>query len=646
MEHRRQQLWVPTVVLAASGLLVSLQFTLTIPLLPAMPEILDVTSNDASWVVTMTLLSSAVATPILSRMADMYGKRRIILLSLVVISVGSVVITLGDSYATMLVGRALQGFGQALIPVGISLLRDLLPKARAGAAIALMSATLGIGSVLGLPLSGVLYESFGWQSIFWVTALTGVLAALATLLFVRESPVRAPARFDLVGAVLLSVALASTLLVISKAGQWAAPVVWGLAGIAVLSFAAWIPLQLQVNNPMVDLRTFARRPVLLTNVSSLFATVATFANMLITLQMVQAPEATGYGLGLSVTAAGLVMLPAGAAMVALAPISGLLLNRWGGRNVLVLGNAVMAAAFVLRVFTTDGAFAIAVGAALVGAGSALVFAAMPTILMASVPLTETASANGINALVRSVAMSVCSALLALLVSKMTVTVAGHEFLSGAAVQLCFWLAASSALVGAVIALLIRTEPRVGTSTVSVTGAEVLVRGRVFLDRGAAPRHPSLVTFMRVDGTPVDWSRSDNDGRYSALLPGRGQYVAVANTIGWAPRTRLLDVSGTEVECDFVVTHELSLAGEITHGGNAAVGAIVVLHRGQGEFVATARSDDAGFYQFMLPPAGPYLVTVIDGSGDWASSQKLIVGIESMNLDIDVRASDGDPVSKR
>ncbi|HET8971647.1 MAG TPA: MFS transporter, partial [Candidatus Nanopelagicales bacterium] len=145
-------------VLCLAGTTVSLQQTLVIALLPSFAELLDVSSDDVTWLITVTLLTSAVATPVVARLADMRGKRLMMIVCIALMTVGSLVAALSSgSFAVLLVGRALQGFAAALIPVGISIMRDELPRERVPSAIALMSATLGIGGALGLPLGGVLF---------------------------------------------------------------------------------------------------------------------------------------------------------------------------------------------------------------------------------------------------------------------------------------------------------------------------------------------------------------------------------------------------------------------------------------------------------------------------------------------------------
>ena len=145
--------WATMAILTSCGMLVSLQQTLVIPLLPDLPEILNVSADDASWLVTATLLAGAVATPIVSRMADMYGKRKMLLVSLAVMTVGSLIAALGANFPAMLLGRAMQGFGASLIPVGMSIMRDQLPREKLAGGIALVEAARRACAVAALTVT-------------------------------------------------------------------------------------------------------------------------------------------------------------------------------------------------------------------------------------------------------------------------------------------------------------------------------------------------------------------------------------------------------------------------------------------------------------------------------------------------------------
>jgi EmrB/QacA subfamily drug resistance transporter len=641
--HRTAPAWATILVLSLCGMVSALQFTLVIPLLPEFPQLLDISASDSSWLVTATLLTAAVGTPIIARMADMYGKRRMLLVSLGAMILGSVICALEVSFLTMIVGRALQGFGASLIAVGISILRDKLPPERIGTAVALMSATMGIGSALGLPLAGVLSDWLGWHSIFWFGAVAGAVLVVALLVVVEESPVRTPGRFDVIGALVLSAALVCLLLPISKgsAWGWGEPAVVGLLVSSLVLLVLWVPLELRVNQPMVDLRTSAQRPVLMTNLASIFAGMAMFVNMLVTVQVLQQPSATGAGFGLGVTAAGLAMVPSGLAMVAMSPVSGWSLARWGGRAVLLVGAGLMALTYVGRVFYADSVAAIVIGSTLVGIGTALAFAAMPTLIMSSVPITETASANGLNSLVRSIGTSLASTLVAAIMASYAVEVGGAFFATEEAFQIVLVLGAVAAAICVALAALIPSERRPHherelARTRDGTRQEAVVRGQVRMARrDDSARGVVLVSVLDVNGEQLDWSRADNDGRYSVVLPGPGTYVVIANAVGWAPEATVFDFAGGEVEQDLTLDHELTVSGVVTVDGRPAAGALVALSEALGKQVGATHCDDTGHYVFQLPPIGRYVFTAYDPDTGRAHARKVSLTIESEVVDIDI-----------
>lgn len=629
--------WATTTVLALCGMVVALQQTLVVPLLPDFPVILGVSAEDSSWLVTATLLSAAIFTPVISRMADMYGKRKMLILALAVMTAGSLVAAIGGSFGSLIAGRAMQGFASSLIPVGISVLRDELPKEKVASAVALMSATLGIGSALGMPMSGLLYNAYGWESLFWVSAALGLVFVVGVLLLVKESKITTPGRFDIAGALVLSVLLTAALLAISKGASWGwtSPLTLGLFALSLALLAGWIPLQLRVNQPMIDLRTAVKRPVLLTNVSSFFLCVAMFVNMLITTQQLQIPEQTGYGFGLSVLVAGLAMVPSGLAMVALSGAAGAMLNRWGGKPTIIFGGAIMALTYIARVFLDDAVWQIIVGATLVNVGVAFSYAAMPTLIMSAVPITETASANGVNALIRSLGTTVASALTGLILATMVVEYNGVPLPSLNAMHLSFWLAALAAIIGIGIALFIPSSspaPKIETDV-----EETMVHGRVIMTTRPGTQQPAIVTFVREDGVPGDWARTDHEGQFSAVLPGPGRYVVVANAAGWVPSSHLVTFSEGITEHDIELHHMLSLSGVVASGETVVAGALVSLSAGAGDFIAATHTDDLGGYTLDLPPVGTYVLTAASPQTETAASVKVILRARTERVDIELPA---------
>lgn len=647
-----------TAILCLSGTVVALQQTMVIPLLPDFPKILGVSADDASWLVTVTLLTSAVATPIVSRLADMFGKRRMMLISMTMIVVGSLVAAIGGNFVALLIGRGLQGFAISMIPVGISIMRDELPKEKVASATALMSATLGIGSALGLPLSGLIFEHLGWPAIFWLSAIVGVLLIIAVAVVVPESSVRTRGKFDFLGAVMLSTALTAILLAISKGARWGwtSELTLLMFVIGIVTLALWFPYELRVTQPMVDLRTSAKRPVLLTNVASILVGFSMYANNLSTTQQLQMPKISGYGFELGVMAAGLCMIPAGLAMVFFAPVSANITKRFGAKITLIVGGTVLALAYIARVFLTGSIALIIISAAVVSIGTAIAYSAMPMLIMRSVPITETASANGLNSLLRSVGTSTSSAVVAAMLTSMVIPSGPGEGLPSIdAFKNIFWLAALAAVAAAAAAAFIPrrgAKPEAALRPVTPEGfelpdaavseTEIVVAGRV-VRADSRPIRQAVVTVMDMEGRPIDWSRADNEGNFSLALPRPGRYLVVTSADGWSPRSQVIAFDSAQSTHTVELGDRLTISGKVGVDGRTTSGTVVTLTKPTGEFVASTVTDGTGHYGIALPTSGRYILTALTESGHGTLARQIAVIAQSTVVDFDVPV-DAEPLT--
>ena len=448
-------------VLALAGIVVSLQQTVIIPLVPQLPRLLDAAAADTTWAITATLLAGAVATPTVGRLADMVGKRRMLLVCLAILVAGSMIAALSTSLVPLVIGRALQGLAAGVVPLGISLMRDQLPASRLGSATALMSASLGVGGALGLPLSALVAQNADWHALFWAAGGLGVVVTALVLTVVPESPQRAGGRFDLVGAVGLSVALIAGLLAVSKGGTWgwSSATTLTLVAVAVLALASWGWWELRTSHPLVDLRVSRRRQVLLTNTASAVFGFAMFAMSLVFPQLLQLPAQTGYGLGRSILVAGLVLAPGGLCMMAMSPVSARITARSGPRTTLMVGAVVVAAGYALGAALHSAVWQLVISSIVISSGIGLAYGAMPSLVMAAVPVTQTAAANSLNNLMRAVGTSTASAVAGVLLAQLTTSVAGLTVPSEGAFVLVMLLGAAAALVALAITACIPPRPR-------------------------------------------------------------------------------------------------------------------------------------------------------------------------------------------
>lgn len=463
-------------VLCIGGLTAALTQTLVIPIQSELPSLLDTSAANAAWVVTVTLLAGAVAMPIAGSLADIFGKKRIMVASAAILVVGSALVALSSTLVPVLAGRALQGLAMGFIPVGISLIREIVPPKMAGGAVAAMSATLGVGGAIGLPLAAWIAEVGDWHALFWVATGLAVVITVLTAVAIPHVQDAQPSRFDAVGAVGLAVGLVAVLVGISKATTWG----WGdartigaiVAGVLVL--LAWGAYELRQPAPLVDLRATAKLPVLMTNVAAVAVGFGMMAQAVVVPQLLQLPEATGYGLGQTMLAAGLWMAPGGLMMMVFAPVSGRLIATMGARITLMVGAAVLGAGYLVAYFLMEAPWQLLVASCILSAGVGIGYAAMPTLILDAVPVREAGAAVGLNALMRSVGTTLSAAVMGTLLTSNTVAAGGGlELPTKGAFQLCFIVGAVAAFVGVAIAAAIprrRVEEPAG-SDLAAAGAQ-------------------------------------------------------------------------------------------------------------------------------------------------------------------------------
>ena len=464
---------VVVAALCFGSLCASLMQSLVIPIQSELPALLGTAPSNTSWVVTATLLGGAVAMPVAGRLADMYGKKPVLLVSTMILLVGSVICALSSSILPIVGGRVLQGVSMGFIPVAISLVREVTPPHLASTAIATVSATLGVGGAIGLPLSAWIAQDNDWHMLFWLSAVLAAITTAVTAVAVPHVRDEHPARLDVVGILGMAVGLVAFLVGVSKGSAWG----WGepstlgclIGGLLVL--LAWGRYELRHDDPLVDLRVSARRPVLLTNIAAVLIGFGMMAQAVVVPQLLQMPEVTGYGLGESILRAGLWMAPGGLVMMAFAPVSSRLLDTLGGRLTLAIGAAVLAAGYLVAVFLSAAPWQLMVSSCVVSAGVGIGYAAMPALVMENVPDEEAASGVGVNGLMRSIGTTTAGAVMAALLTGDTMVLApGTPAIpTEGAFHLCFIVGAAAAAAGALIAL---TIPRAGRAAVSGRTAEL------------------------------------------------------------------------------------------------------------------------------------------------------------------------------
>lgn len=456
-------------ILGIGSLAFVLAQTTVIPALGDLQQELGASSAGIAWMVTAYLLVASIATPIFGRLGDMFGKERFMAISLAAFTVGSIVCALSSSLTGMIIGRALQGLGGGVFPLAFGIVRDEFPAERVPSGIAMLGAIAAIGSSIGLPLGGVLVDGPGYHWIFWLAAIMGAAAAVTTHLFVPESPVRTPGRVDFAGAGILSVGLTALLIGLSRGADWG----WGSAqtlallvgGVAVLGGFGWFETRSKA--PLVNMTTFTRRPVLTTNIATLLIGSAMISTFVLVPQLVQLPEGSEVGFGLSASEAGLLLVPGGLLMMVIAPIVGKVGERRGSKLPFFVGCVVATIGLVGIALAHDTVLAVIIWSAVVSVGVGATFAAIPNLVVGNVDEHETGEATGVNTIMRNVGSAIGSQIAG-------VMLAGHVLTTGLPADDGFKYAFLAGAIGSGVAaaavLLIPAAKPVGAAATQAAAA--------------------------------------------------------------------------------------------------------------------------------------------------------------------------------
>lgn len=445
-----------TTTLALTGLIAAFMQTLVTPIIPRLPDFLDTNTADATWVLTSTLLAAAISTPISGRLGDMFGKRRVVMVLLMLMAGGSIVSALSNTLIPMIVGRVFQGVGLGVIALGISILRDIIHPKNLGAAVALVSATLGVGGAVGLPVAAVIAQNFDYHYLFWLATALAIIAIVLVATIIPVSTLRSGGRFDMLGAIGFAIGLVGILLGISKGGEWGwtSPTTLGLLIGGVIVLVAWGIVELRTPDPLVDLRVAARRPVLLTNLASISVGFAFFITTAALPVLLEAPSITGVGLGQTLIVSSLCLMPLGLVMFVVSPVAARLSNARGPRTSLILGGLIITLAFAVAIWLHSEIWHVILVSTIVGFGVGFAYAAMPTLIMRAVPPSETAAANGLNSVMRTLGSTLAATLVGLIISSHLVIAGGVEIPTSDAFRLIFSMGSVVALVGVLVAAFI------------------------------------------------------------------------------------------------------------------------------------------------------------------------------------------------
>jgi EmrB/QacA subfamily drug resistance transporter len=396
----------PTLILAVlslAGIAYAMLSSSVVPALPTMQHALHTSETGITWLLTAYLLSASVGTAILGRLGDMYGKERLLLITLVILALGTLLAAVSSSLGVIIVARFIQGASGGIFPLAFGIVRDEFPREKVAGSIGLLSSILGVGAGIGIVASGVIVEHLNYHWLFWIPLAATIVAAVATWRFIPESPVRLAGKINWLAAALMTIGISTVLLAISETSTWG----WGssrtlgLLAVGVAFSIAWVVVEARSPNPLIDMTMMRIRGVWTTNLSAFLLGAGMYASFIVFPQIAQLPKSTGFGFGASVVVSGLYLLPSTVGMMILGLYAGRISRRFGSRAALLAGTAFTTAAFALLTIAHSHPYDLLISAALLGVGIGLAFAALGNLIIQAVPSNQTGVASGMNTVMRT-----------------------------------------------------------------------------------------------------------------------------------------------------------------------------------------------------------------------------------------------------
>jgi EmrB/QacA subfamily drug resistance transporter len=415
---RRSHYQLTFVVLSVSVAAFAMLQSLVTPVLAEIQADLHTDQTTVTWVLTAYLLSASVFTPIMGRIGDKVGKERMLVVALVALTLGSLMAALAGSIGPMIVARVIQGVGGGVLPLSFGIIRDEFPERKIPGAVGTIASLAAVGAGVGLVLAGPIVSALNYHWLFWLPMIVTALAAIATAVFVPESPVRTPGRISVLPAVLLSAWLVALLLALSQ-GQvwgWTSGRVLGLLAFAVVVAFVWVTVEQRSDSPLIDMQMMRLPAVWTTNLVALLVGFGMYASFGFLPQFTQTPTAAGYGFGASITESGLILLPSSFTMFFVGLLSARFARRIGPKSVVVVGCLIVASSMAIVAFAHDHVWELYLSNAISGIGMGLVFACLSNLIVAAVPPEQTGVASGMNANIRTIGGSIGAAVMASIVT--------------------------------------------------------------------------------------------------------------------------------------------------------------------------------------------------------------------------------------
>lgn len=448
--------WKLLVILSSIATMVMYVETMLIPAIPDLINDFNVSYGTSSWILTTYLISGAIATPIVGKLSDVYGKKKVLLLVMLIYAIGVSFAGFASNIYTLLLVRAIQGIGMGMFPIAFGIIRDQFPREKISIGQGIISSMFAAGAAVGLSAGALIVENFGWQATFFTIIPIVILLLITIWRFVhigenqqidpapiKDSPgrgkesnlvpvtnfdekTRRKLQIDIKGAAALAVSITSFLLCLTlietSSGLSTANnsnvgimstygTIIGSAIVAVISFILFLLIEKRESYPLIDLRLLGNKAILPSILIILIVGLSNFMVFQTIPILVRNPEPLGFGA--DVVDAGTIQLPFALVFLVFGPTSGLIISRLGSLRPVIVGTSIITVSFLGLAIFHDSPIAISINLGVLATGLSFAAIGAMNVIILATPKEYTGISLGIATLVRIIGSAIGPALAAM-----------------------------------------------------------------------------------------------------------------------------------------------------------------------------------------------------------------------------------------
>jgi MFS family permease len=477
--------WKTLAILSSIATLVMYTETMLVPSLPTIISEFNLSYSLSPWILTTYLIVGAVMTPVTSSLAEIHGKRKILLAVMGVYAVGVTIGGLTTDFYSFIIARGMQGVGMSMFPIAFSVIREQFPKSRLAIGQGVITSMFACGSILGLLIGATIAEYSGWRITFLSILPVAILLPIVVWKFARIGEVHSDwmtmttttttspqqqsgssdkkKSLDLFGAATLAATITLFLLSLTfiETRATGSNSTQSISQLAILSagciaaFVAFLVAERRAIHPLIDLKLLQNKILLFTNIMMIILGFSMFMVFQTIPILAQSPPPAGFGY--SITGTATIQLPFSIILLIFGPTSGYIVSKLGSIRPVIMGYAINAFGFFMLATFHSQPWMVSVALAIISTGLSLGSVGLMNIVLLATPYKNMVTSIGMTSLLRIIGSSVGPAVAGVLMQVGQINVQGHvgSFPAPESYTLIFLMAATMSILSVIMTLKIR-----------------------------------------------------------------------------------------------------------------------------------------------------------------------------------------------